>query len=203
MDPYVYPGTSVLRNLRDVRAPEELSQFEGTATARRIAELAHHPIRGTFDTSHLQAIHRYIFQDVYAWAGEFRTVDISKGGHLFGLYQHIVPFLHKTFVELQMEKYLAGTRLKHFAHRAAHYLGEINAIHPFRDGNGRTQREFIRNLAVRNGYALDWSRVSRDQMIGASRQSFRSDNAGLERALRAALENEHNRIREQEPWRSY
>ena len=74
----------------------------------------------------------------------------------------------------------------------AAYLAEINAIHPFREGNGRTQREFIRQLAVRNGYALNWSRVSREHMIEASRQSFRGDNAGLEQLLQAALDNEHN-----------
>jgi cell filamentation protein len=78
MDPYVYPGTNVLRNLRDIRDPEEFSEVEGIATTRRITELARHPILGNFDTRHLQSIHRHIFQDVYQWAGEFRTVDIAK-----------------------------------------------------------------------------------------------------------------------------
>ena len=77
MDPYVYPGTSVLRNLRDIRDPEQLSKAEAIATTNRIAELRGETKLGKFDTQHLQSIHRYIFQDIYAWAGEFRTVNIG------------------------------------------------------------------------------------------------------------------------------
>src|SRR5580698_1565013 len=181
MDPYVYHGTSVLRNRRDIRDPSTLAEFEAEASGRRLRQLENKPLAGKFDTRHLQAIHHHIFQDVYAWAGEFRTVEISKGGHLFGLQQHIVPFLDKTLSDLGKERYLGGADRKTFANRGAYYLGEINAVHPFREGNGRTQREFIRQVAVRNGYSLDWSRISQEQMIDASRQSFKADNAGLEK----------------------
>jgi cell filamentation protein len=198
MDPYVYPGTNVLRNLRDIRDPERLEKFEMDMTTSRVRELLSSPKPGRFDSAHLQGIHHYIFQDVYPWAGEFRTVDISKGGHLFGLTQHIVSSLDKTFDDLKKERHLSGADRGGFANRGAYYLGEINAIHPFREGNGRTQREFIRQLALRNGYALDWSRVSREQMIDASRQSFKTDNAGLEKVLQSALDNEQNRRRERE-----
>jgi len=75
------------------------------------------------------------------------------------------------------------------------YLGEINAIHPFLEGNGRAQREFVRQLGVRNGLVLDWKRISREQMIVASRRSLRADNTGLEDALKSALDNEPNRQR--------
>lgn len=187
MDPYVYPGTSVLKNVRGILDSSKLETFEAIATTRRIEELRIRPITGKFDTAHLQAIHRHMFQDVYQWAGEFRTVDISKGGHLFGLTQHIATFLNKTFADLEKERFLSGAKRGRFANRGAYYLGEINAIHPFREGNGRTQREFIRQLAVWNGHVLDWSRVSREQMIDASRQSFTSGNAGLEKLLRDAL----------------
>ena len=75
-----------------------------------------------------------------------------------------------------------------FANRAAYYLGELNAIHPFRDGNGRTQREFVRELALHHGYCLNWFHVSRDQMYKASQQSFHSgDNQGLEDAIIRAV----------------
>ena len=92
---------------------------------------------------------------------------------------------------------LANASHLKFANRAAYYLGELNAIHPFRDGNGRAQREFIRELAARNSYALDWSRVSRDQMSEASKNSFqRGDNSGLEEAVCTALDNERNNAKE-------
>lgn len=187
MDPYVYPGTSVLKNLRDIRDPERLSKFEMDMTTRRLAELENNAPPGMFDVQHLQAIHRCIFQDVFAWAGEFRTVNISKSGDLFALNEHIVSNLERIFENLRAEDQLRDAEASRFCRRGAFYLGEINAIHPFREGNGRTQREFMRQLALRAGYALDWSRVSREEMMEASRESFRRGNAGLEQLLDRSL----------------
>ena len=168
-------------------------------TTRRLIELAAKRTVGRFDVQHLQSIHHYIFQDVYPWAGKFRTVNISKAGDPFAFSAHILSCLEKMFGELKRDGYLSGADLARFADRGAYYLGEINAIHPFREGNGRTQREFIRQLGVRNGYELDWTQVSQEQMIEASRRSLRVDNAGLERVLKAALDNEPNRQREITP----
>ena len=183
MDPYVYPGTSVLRNLRDIRDADLLSEFEADMTSMRLRQLAHSGLPGAFDAAHLRAIHRYIFQDLFDWAGEFRTVNISRAPQMpFAFYEQIVPCLSGLFSKLAKEQPLSP-----FGARTAYYLGELNAIHPFREGNGRTQREFIRQLALRHGYAMDWSRVTRDEMIDASRLSFqRGDNSGLERLLAAA-----------------
>jgi cell filamentation protein len=195
MDPYVYPETNVLRNLRGIRDADQLNKFEAIATTRRTVELEHEPIQGRFDTGHLQAIHHHVFQDVYEWAGEFRTVNISKSGDPFAFHQHIVASLDKMCTELKREWHLAGSDRERFAIRDAFYLGEINAVHPFRDGSGRTQREFIRELAVGNGLTIDWGQVSREEMIEASRRSLRTDNAGLEQVLRKVLDNEPNRQR--------
>ena len=151
MDPYVYPGTSVLRNLRDIRDFELLSEFEAEATARRLRQLACKPLSGAFDSRHLRALHRHIFQDVFEWAGEFRTVNIFKSGDPFAFHQHIGSCLDTLCGELKREGHLSGCSLERFATRAAYYFGEINAVHPFREGNGRTQREFIKELAVCNG----------------------------------------------------
>ncbi len=155
MDPYVYPGTSFLRYLRDIRAPERLARFEADATSGRISGLEEKPVTGPFDSRHLQTIHHYIFQDVYPWAGEFRTVNISRPGGMLAFQEFIVPSINKAFGELEKERYLSGADLKRFSNRAAYYMGEINAVHSFREGNGRMRREFIRQLAQRNGYALN------------------------------------------------
>jgi cell filamentation protein len=195
MDPYVYPETNVLRNLRDIRDAWQLSKFEAIATARRIVEREHEPIQGQFDARHLQAIHRHIFQDVFEWAGSFRTGSISKSGDPFAFPEHIVSSLDKIFEELKREWHLAGSDLEHFASRSAYYLGELNAIHPFREGNGRTQREFIRELGLHNGLTIDWRQISQEEMIEASRRSLRIDNTALEQLLRKALDNEPNRQR--------
>src|SRR5580700_5279155 len=137
-DPYVYPGTNVLRNRRDLTDPELLARFEARQTHRRIAELVDTPLAGRFDGAHLKAIHRHIFQDVYGWAGQFRTVNISKSGHLFGLAAFLEPALRQALEKLSFESYLAGLDAAAFAGRAAWLLGELNAAHSFREGNGRT-----------------------------------------------------------------
>ena len=137
------------------------------------------PPSGKFDTAHLKAIHRYIFQDVFDWAGQLRTVDISKGGHLFGRAAFLETALEQTFEKLAKEKFLAGLGEEKFVERAAYYLGELNAAHPFREGNGRTQREFLRELGLRAGHYLDWRRTTREEMIEASRLSHVTGDASL------------------------
>ena len=114
----MYPGTDVLRNLRDVRNRDVLNQFEAEATSRRIRELEHRPIAGQLETLHLRAVHRYIFRDVYSWAGDFRTVDISLPQGLFAVKEYIAPSLGKVFEELQKDLYLKGADLRRFANRA-------------------------------------------------------------------------------------
>jgi cell filamentation protein len=187
-DPYLYPGTDVLKNLRDIRDPNTLSKFEAESTTRRIVQLINSPVQCRFDTVCLRAIHRHIFQDVYSWAGQFRTVNISKGGHPFAVAAFIEPVLDDVLRKLSEEACLRGTDPVSFARRAGFYLGEINAVHPFREGNGRTQREFIREMGVQAGFIVDWSRITRDEMMAASRESFRSgDSSGLAALIRTSM----------------
>ena len=179
-DPYTYPGTNVLRNLLHILDAEQLAAFEANATARRLIELRATLLSGQFDVAPLKAIHRYIFQDVFAWAGKFRTVNISKGGHLFGVAAFVEPALQDLLRKLAREQCLQGFDSRTFARRAGFYMAELNAIHPFREGNGRTQREFIRELGMSAGFMIDWSRVTREQMTAASIESFKTgDSSGM------------------------
>ena len=190
MDPYVYPGTNVLKNRRDIRDWELLSKFEMDMTTRRASELLlKKKPGGKFDIAHLKQIHGYIFQDVYEWAGELRTVNIARPGQYFFAFHHmIVPCLENAFATLASERQLNGLAAEQFARRAAHYMGELNAVHPFRDGNGRTQREFIRQLGTHNGHTIRWSRVTREQMGEASKRSFQSgDSSGLATIIQSAI----------------
>jgi len=188
MDPYLYPGTNVLKNLRNIRNPGILACFEAEATTRRIVELIHSPAQGQFDTTHLRAIHKRIFQDVYEWAGLFRTVNISKDGHLFGAAGFIEGALRDVFQKLFLESYLRELDRESFSDCAGFFLGEINAAHPFREGNGRAQREFIRELTLQAGFAIDWSRITSHQMITASRLSFQTgDSSGLTALITASM----------------
>ena len=178
-DPYLYPGTTVLKNLRGLTDPRELNAFEARSTHRRLAELIEAPLSGKFDIAHLKAIHRYIFQDVFDWAGLFRTVDISKGGHLFGRAEFLESALEQAFRKLEAANYLAGLGIDTFAEQAAYYFGELNAAHPFREGNGRTQREFIRELGLKAGHYIDWRETTAEEMVEASRLSHVRGDASL------------------------
>jgi cell filamentation protein len=172
-DPYVYPGTNVLKNLAGIEDHDRLQQFEAVSSADRISELRFKPIAGLFDTDHLQRIHQHIFQDVYAWAGEFRTVDIRLEEEFwFCRHEFIAKTLTDLFDKLRGENALTKTTPQQFGARAGYYLTEINAIHPFREGNGRTQREFIRILGLGAGMDVDWRRATRAEMIAASVAGF-------------------------------
>jgi cell filamentation protein len=132
---YEYPN-GVLRNKFGITDGTQLAQVEASYTLLRIAELANQPIAGPFDLARLQTIHRYLFQDVYDWAGEIRQVEISKGNSQFAYVAYILSNAQKLFAQLAQEHDLRGLPDDQFARRAAYYLGEINVLHPFREGNG-------------------------------------------------------------------
>jgi len=171
-DPYVYPGTSILRNLGNIRDIDRLQRFESDHCFARLVELHENPVPLGFDSNHLKRIHHYLFQDVYVWAGEFRTVDLARDNSFFARPEYIVPELQKTLGQLARENFLRGIDSHGFCERAAYFFAEINAIHPFREGNGRTQREFLRELALEAGYELAWDLVTQDEMEAASIASF-------------------------------
>jgi cell filamentation protein len=188
-DPYVYPGTTLLKNIHGIRNQKALDRFEAGRVGQRSLELIEQPLSGSFDVDHLRRIHRYLFQDVYEWAGCFRTVDIAKGNSYFAHVPYIQPTLESLFEELSEEQHLRSLNEEAFAHRGAEILGTLNAVHPFREGNGRTQREFVRELAHKNGYWADWSKVSREELYEASDVSFmRGENTLFEELLKKAIE---------------
>jgi cell filamentation protein len=176
-DPYVYPGTSILRNLAELRDAERLDRFESDHCFARLLELYENPVPLHFDLDHLKQIHQHLFQDVYAWAGEFRTVNMAKGNSFFARPEYIIPELQKVLDGLASEHFLRGADSKGFCERAAFFLGEMNAVHPFREGNGRAQREFLRELAVEAGYELAWDLVPRKEIHAASVASFQEGSS--------------------------
>ena len=168
---YCYPDSEILKNKMGIRNMGKLQQMERKLTMLRILELIDKPVQGKFDLQHLKLIHRYIFQDVYDWAGEIRKVDIAKG-NMFCNARFIESQASEIFKNLKEENYLQGLSEKESAIRMAYYFSEINALHPFREGNGRSQREFIRTLALNMGYVINFAKVSKEEMIRASQDSF-------------------------------
>jgi len=186
-DHYLDPQTGILKNRLGIVTEDELEKAEATFVGIRSYALANDPIKGAFDLEHLKAIHRFLFGDIYEWAGQCRDIDIAKGNHFFAHHPHIEAAAQTLFQSLAEEKHLAGLSVSDFAERAAFYLGEINALHPFREGNGRAQREFISHLAYANGYVIEWKNLQSDTLVQASIDSFKGDYAPFATYMRANL----------------
>jgi cell filamentation protein len=186
-DIYLDPISGVLKNRFGIADAAILEETEADLVAARSRELVKKTLQGHFDLKHLQAIHRYLFRDLYEWAGELRTVDISKNDNLFAHHAYIAPAAQSIFEKLASEKHLAGLESSVFSERAAYYFGEINALHPFREGNGRALREFISHLAHANGLYIAWEDVSTEEMLQASMESFKGDLSRLTVILREHL----------------
>ena len=154
--------TLTLKNLAGIRDAALLEEYEGEMSIIRQFEFSENPPPSSFDLTHLRAIHCHLFQDVYAWAGEPRTVATVEARSRFGSHLHSESYLSKAFVKLAVERDLwrSSPEAVDWAERFAHYLGEINAAHPFREGNGRVQRLFIGQLAQEQGFEIRWDRMT-------------------------------------------
>lgn len=186
---YCYAGTNILKNKLNIQDMQELQDAEREITSLRTAEFLNKFVNSAYDLdlAFLKEIHRFIFQDVYTWAGEFRTVDIAKG-NMFCRSVFIEDQLTEIFSNLKAENDLTELPKDQLAERLAHYLGELNAVHPFREGNGRVQRIFISLLALKNGYHLQFSKITREDMLRASDEAFHLRYEFMEELMKKILE---------------
>lgn len=183
-DPYCYPGTTVLRNLVDIRDQATLDRYEAEVTAVR----AEQPVpSGKLDHVHYSAFHRHLFQDVYDWAGHYRTVRIAKGGSAFCYPEYIEQQMVRLFASLQADDHFRRCSREDFASSAAHFLAELNSIHPFREGNGRTQLAFLTHLAEVSGHPLHLKRLDPAAVMAAMISSFLGDERQLHDLIDALL----------------
>ena len=183
-DPYVYPATSILQNRLGITDAVFLEKQERSLVVLR----ARSDIpRGSFDLSHLRAIHRHLFQDVYDWAGELRTVEISKGDQQFQFRKYIVTGMADVHGRLVRSGFLKGLSSAQFAEQASVIVGDINYIHPFREGNGRTQLQYLKQLAHGAGHSLDLVHIPAARWIEASISSHSADYEPMAAAIAAAL----------------
>jgi cell filamentation protein len=145
-DPYSDPVTGVLYNKLGLSTAAGLEAAEREITHAALILLDESPVSPSYDLPHLREIHRRIFGDIYEWAGQIRTVAIAKGA-MFCLPQYVDSSASVIFRGLHDEDCLRGLHHDVFVGRLAYYLGEVNALHPFREGNGRAQRAFFGRLA--------------------------------------------------------
>lgn len=175
-DPYCYSGTTVLKNVPGLRDVEALEAYELVLSRERATQ----PLpSGKLSVSHYRAIHHHLFQDVYPWAGRFRTVRIAKGGSMFCYPEHIASEMRRLFADLRGRAFLRGATAEEFAVRSAHFLAELNAIHPFREGNGRTQLSFLSLLAAQAGHPLRIERLDPHVFLDAAVTSFSGNEVPL------------------------
>lgn len=197
-DPYVYPGTEILINKRNIRNAELLERFERLMSTKRMEESSP-DIPMTYEG--YKAIHKHIFQDVYEWAGKARTVSLAKGATFFGPPDHVDTEMKKRFELIQKENKLRGLRREEFAKRAAEHLSEINAVHPFREGNGRAQRQFLKVLAQQAGHKLDLQRIKPEVWHQASVEGFQGKYACMEKVIHGSIVEPRIRSRSREEGR--
>lgn len=179
----LYPGTEVLINKLGIRDQSELDAAEAAIVLLAAVDLAENPLPEPEcgpDFGYFLSIHEAMFRDVYSWAGTIRDVDISKGNTRFANFRHIESEGRKLTDALAAEGWLEYLPPRDFARRMAYYMGELNVLHPFREGNGRALREYIRHLAERAGHTLSWEGVSEEEMVTASIEAYRGNYAALE-----------------------
>lgn len=175
---YCYPDSEVLINKLNIKDKEILFQAEKKLTFIRLQELQQQPIIGKFDFLHLKKIHKYIFQDIYQWAGEIRTVEIGKG-NLFCTTPCIQNYGESVFNKYYAQCEQHKNDRENFIKVLAENYADLNALHPFREGNGRTQREFARLICLSCDYVFDLSSTTHEKMLKASQLSFDKADCSL------------------------
>ena len=185
-DPLCYPGSQVLINRADLRDQDDLDQFEQLMFLSRSEE----PLQeGDLNYEHYKKVHHHFFQDVYDWAGHPQEIRTGKGGNWFCYPEYIDPEMRKLFAQLASEDHLTNILDPDgFANRAAHYIAEINAIHPFREGNGRCQLTLLNLLLKVSGFEMHGDQIDPDIFMQAMITSFHGDNAPLARAIRLMMD---------------
>lgn len=183
-DPYSYKGTGTLKNKLGLRDPVLLESFELEMTAIRANEALPD---GRFGPAHYRRVHHHLFQDVYGWAGKYRNVRLAKGGNPFCFPEHIAVEMGKLFIVVEQPNVRAPNDSRTFVENVAAFLGELNAIHPFREGNGRTQLAFVAMLGERAGCPFEFTRVQRSTFLPAMIASYDRDLGPLIKELTALL----------------
>jgi cell filamentation protein len=177
-------GTTTLKNKLGITDRSHLAKAEADLTAVRLAELQTAPIRGGFDTIHLQNIHHHIYQDLYDWAGEFRRVDSGVVAPSV-----VEKSLNILFDRLARQNHLKGYSPEDWASSASTYMCDLGTIQPFIAGNGVVAREFATELARKNNLNLQWGasgEIATDEGLMQLQQN--QDSAELRRMVMLAMD---------------
>lgn len=190
---YFIEGTEVFKNKLGITDYETLREKETEITFEKLVELYKNPIEGVFDKKHLCAIHEYLFGDIYPFAGKYRTVYMQKNNSYFTGEDQIDIHLNIVLKEMH-EEFLKCHNFNDYTIFLAEYYYDLLVIHPFREGNGRTIREFIREFVSANipEYSLDWSLMNKDNLDQGISYGFFTKTLIVNEFARALVKNEQN-----------
>jgi len=183
-----YEGTTCLVNKLNIRDEKILAQFESDLTLAKISLLKRDTSVPVFDFEYYKAIHKYIFEDLYEWAGKIRTVNFSKKGTVFIDCGDIEAAAKVCFDRLKADNYLENLPFDEFIDKLVDLYCTTNLLHPFREGNGRTQRVFLEKLIQNAGYNIDFSTIERDGLMIATIQSANGVTDGIYNIFRTHIE---------------
>lgn len=189
-----YAGTTCLINKLSIHDEDQLAVVEAGITMMKDSELSEHPIQGRFDFAHYKAIHRYLFEDLYAWAGETRTVDMSKKGTSFIKAEDIDRLAESAFRRLRAKQFFTDMPFDEFVKNIVDFYCVLNMLHPFREGNGRTQRVFFTQLIRNAGYDIDFAKIDPDELMVATIQAANGVEDLLREIFREAIHHDEDLI---------
>ena len=166
-----YEGTTCLVNKFGIKNEKQLSEIEADITFAKTSKLEEIPLKGNFDLEHYKSIHKFLFEDLYSWAGELRKINISKKGTNFANADELEYLCTECFQRPKENNYYRNTDFDYFVENIVDLYCTLNILHPFREGNGRTERIFISQLIRFNGYDIDFSDIDTDYLMFATIQS--------------------------------
>lgn len=166
-----YEGTTCLINKYNIKDESKLKELETMITLAKTSELEKETLKDSFNEDDYRAIHKVIFEPLYDWAGEYRTIDISKKGTFFAEHNTIPELLRNCLKRMRDMDYFKGLSFDEFVDEIVDIYCSTNYIHPFREGNGRTQRVFISQLIRYNGYDIQFSEIDTDYLMLATIKS--------------------------------
>lgn len=190
-EPEFYPGTKIYLNLLNISDRNKLDEIERGITILTAQQLEHNPkvilnlgADLDFSLSHLKAIHKHLFQDIYEWAGEPRTFGLFKGTDIFCPDDEIEYYAEEIRKEIASDNFLHGLEDRMVPIKLARYVGLLNKLHPFPDGNGRAQRIFVSHLAKQAGFEINWKTVAPFENTYTHQAAHRENNySGLEQVM--------------------
>lgn len=177
----------LLQNKLGITNLRTLNEVERILSAINIAKQKEKSLK-KYNFDILKSIHKNIFKEIYPWAGKTRNVNIAKGKTFFCPMENINSFANDIFNKLEKQNYLKGLNQDEFCQKAAELFGDINALHPFREGNGRTQREFIYHLAKNAGYELDLNKTDKNKYMVASIESMMTSNKKMADLMKSVIQ---------------